>query len=204
MAPPSRPESGLRPCRSSLRFRTRRSRFCCRKATRPPRLPRGRGSVFCSRSQRARAAARAERGQKRVLNRGATLFSQGSCPKQRHLPDRVRPHPRVHARLRARDQLAYGIRPFRRRPEVFGGAPHVWSGMAASNRAVVHLPGKALRDLAAQIPALALALIDGLVFQGQVLFDYGADARHPFDHERLSHLLLHLADLTASKRTAAC
>jgi len=137
-----------------------------------------------------------ERGQKRVLNRGATLFSQGSSNNGIYLIESGRIRVFYAAPSGREITLAYWYPGhFVGGPEVFGGAPHVWSGMAASNSSVVHLPGKALRDLAAQIPALALALIDGLVFKGKCYSTMAQMLGTRSITERLSHLLLHLADL---------
>lgn len=137
-----------------------------------------------------------QRGQKRVLNRGATLFSQGSPHNGIYLVESGRIRVFYAAPSGREITLAYWYPGhFVGGPEVFGGAPHVWSGMAASNSSVVHLPGRVLRELAANIPALALSLIDGLVFKGKCYSTMAQMLGTRSITERLAHLLLHLADL---------
>ncbi|MFD1705090.1 Crp/Fnr family transcriptional regulator [Methylopila henanensis] len=137
-----------------------------------------------------------ERGRKRVLYRGGTLFSQGSPHDGIYLIESGRIRVFYAAPSGREITLAYWYPGnFVGGPEVFGGAPHVWSGMAASNSSVVHLPGAALRDLATQIPALAIGLIDGLVFKGKCYSTMAQMLGTRSITERLAHLLLHLADL---------
>ncbi len=137
-----------------------------------------------------------QRGRKRVLYRGATLFSQGSPHDGIYLVETGRIRVFYAAPSGREITLAYWYPGhFVGGPEVFGGAPHVWSGMAASNSSVVHLPGATLRELAAQIPALALSLIDGLVFKGKCYSTMAQMLGTRSITERLAHLLLHLADL---------
>ena len=60
---------------------------------------------------------------------------------------------------------------------------------------MLHLPGKVLRSLVTEMPALAIGLIEGLSFKGKC---YSAMAQMLGTRsitERLAHLLLHLADL---------
>jgi CRP/FNR family cyclic AMP-dependent transcriptional regulator len=79
-------------------------------------------------------------------------------------------------------------------PDVFGPSTHLWSGAAASNSSVVHLPGKALRALVTQIPNLAIGLIEGLSFKGKCHSALAQMLGTRSVTERLAHLLLHLAD----------
>lgn len=48
-------------------------------------------------------------------------------------------------------------------PELFGGGEHVWSGLAKTDVRVLYVPGSALRALVAEIPALAISILDGVV-----------------------------------------
>jgi CRP/FNR family transcriptional regulator, cyclic AMP receptor protein len=137
-----------------------------------------------------------ERGRKRVLYRGATLFSQGSHHDGIYLIESGRIRVFYAAPSGREITLAYWYPGnFVGGPEVFGGGIHVWSGMAASNSSVVHLPGPVLRELAGQIPALAIGLIDGLVFKGKCYSTMAQMLGTRSITQRLAHLLLHLADL---------
>lgn len=72
-------------------------------------------------------------------------------------------------------------------PEVFGNGRHQWSGMATIDTEAVHLEARRLKEMAARMPGLAIALIDGLVFKCR----------------RFSSLVQMLATQTASQRLAS-
>ncbi|MCA3246197.1 MAG: Crp/Fnr family transcriptional regulator [Azospirillum sp.] len=78
-------------------------------------------------------------------------------------------------------------------PNIFEGGEHQWSGTAANNSSVVWLPGKALRRLIAEIPQLAIGLLDGLAFKGRCYSALAQMLGTRSVSERLAHLLLHLA-----------
>lgn len=134
-------------------------------------------------------------GQKRVVYRGKMLFSQGT------------PHDGIFLIESGRIRVFY-IAPSGREitlaywhsgnfvggPELFGQGQHVWSGVAATNCVVVHLTGKTLRRLIAQIPAFAIGLIEGLTFKGKCYSALAQMLGTRSVTERLAHLLLHLAD----------
>lgn len=136
------------------------------------------------------------RGRKRVLYRGATLFSQGSSHDGIYLVESGRIRVFYAAPSGREITLAYWYPGnFVGGPEVFGGGAHVWSGMAASNSSVLHIPGAALRELVLEIPTLALGVIEGLVFKGKCYSTMAQMLGTRSITERLAHLLLHLADL---------
>ena len=137
-----------------------------------------------------------ERGVRKVLYRGTTLFNQGS------------PHEGIYFIETGRIRVFY-TSPSGREitlafwhpgnfvggPEIFGSSLHVWSGIAAANSSVLHLPSRVIRALITDIPALAIGIIEGLTFKGKC---YSAMAQMLGTRsitERLAHLLLHLADL---------
>jgi CRP-like cAMP-binding protein len=136
------------------------------------------------------------KGQRKVLYRGATLFTQGSQHDGIYLIETGRIRVFYTAPAGREVTLAYWHPGnFVGGPEVFGGGTHVWSGVAAMNSSVLHLPGKVLRALVTQIPGFAIGLIEGLAFKGKC---YSAMAQMLGTRsitERLAHLLLHLADL---------
>lgn len=79
-------------------------------------------------------------------------------------------------------------------PEVFGTGMHVWAGVATNPTTVVLLPGKHLKALAQQVPALAIGLINGLVFKGKAYSALAQMLGTRSVTQRLAHLLLHLMD----------
>jgi CRP-like cAMP-binding protein len=70
----------------------------------------------------------------------------------------------------------------------------LWSGVATNNSSVVQLPGKALRNLVMQIPALGIGLIEGLSFKGKCYSALVQMLGTRSVTDRLAHLLLHLVD----------
>ena len=134
-------------------------------------------------------------GRRRVLNRGQTLFSQGTTPEGIYLIESGRIRVFYNAPSGREITLAYwSAGNFVGGPDIFGTSPHLWSGVAVINSSVIQLPGKALRDLVMKIPALGIGLIEGLAFKGKC---YSAMAQMLGTRsvtERLAHLLLHLVD----------
>lgn len=137
-----------------------------------------------------------ERGRRRVLYRGATLFSQDSPHDGIWIVETGRIRVFYTAPSGREITLAYWYPGnFVGGPEVFGTGVHSWSGVAASNSSVLHLPGKALRQLVTQIPTLALGVIEGLSFKGKCYSALAQMLGTRSITERLAHLLLHLSDL---------
>lgn len=137
-----------------------------------------------------------EKGRRRVLYRGATLFSQETPHDGIYLIETGRMRVFYTAPSGREITLAYWYPGnFVGGPEVFGTGLHCWSGMAASNSSVLHLPGNALRGLVTQIPALAIGVIEGLSFKGKCYSALAQMLGTRSITERLAHLLLHLADL---------
>jgi CRP-like cAMP-binding protein len=80
-------------------------------------------------------------------------------------------------------------------PDVFTRGIHVWSGAAAINSSVLHLPGDVLRQMVLKFPTLALGIIEGLSFKGRCYSSLAQMLGTRSPTERLAHLLLHLTDL---------
>jgi CRP/FNR family transcriptional regulator, cyclic AMP receptor protein len=136
-----------------------------------------------------------EHGRRRVLNRGQTLFNQGAAHEGIYLIESGRIRVFYTAPSSREITLAYWHSGnFVGGPEVFGSGVHLWSGVAAANSSVVHIPGKALRALVLQIPALAIGLIEGLTFKGKCYSGLAQMLGTRSITERLAHLLLHLVD----------
>ena len=124
-------------------------------------------------------------GKRRVLYRGAQLFSQGSPQDGIFLIESGRIKVFYIAPSGREITLAYWHSGnFVGGPEVFKQGLHIWSGVAAVNSTVLHLPGDILRRMVLTIPALAIGIIEGLTLQGPMLFGARADARHAFAHRK--------------------
>src|SRR6266702_8152501 len=137
-----------------------------------------------------------KQGRRKVLNRGQTLFSQGGKHDGIWLIESGRIRVFYTSPLGREITLAYWhVGNFVGGPEVFGGGVHQWSGVAATNCAVVQLPGKELRTLAVEIPNLAIGLIEGLTFKGKCYSALAQMLGTRSITQRLAHLLLHLVDL---------
>ena len=136
------------------------------------------------------------KGTRKVLYRGATLFTQGSQHDGIYLIETGRIRVFYASPAGREVTLAYWHPGnFVGGPEIFGTSPHVWSGVASANSSVLHLPSKILRGLVTQIPALAVGLIEGLSFKGKCYSTMAQMLGTRSITERLAHLLLHLADL---------
>ena len=134
-------------------------------------------------------------GRRRVLNRGQTLFSQGTTHEGIYLIESGRIRVFYNAPSGREITLAYWYPGnFVGGPDVFGTSAHLWSGVATNNSCVVQLPGKALRDLVMQSPALGIGLIEGLAFKGKCYSALVQMLGTRSITERLVHLLLHLVN----------
>jgi CRP/FNR family cyclic AMP-dependent transcriptional regulator len=134
-------------------------------------------------------------GKRRVLNRGQTLFSQGRTHEGIYLIESGRIRVFYSAPSGREITLAYWYPGnFVGGPDIFGTSVHLWSGVATSNSSVVQLPGKLLRHLVMQIPALGIGLIEGLAFKGKCYSALAQMLGTRSITERLAQLLLHLVD----------
>ena len=135
-------------------------------------------------------------GKRKVLYRGARLFSQGSPQDGIYLIETGRIKVFYTAPSGREITLAYWHSGnFVGGPEVFKQGLHVWSGEAAVNSSVLHLPGDILRRMAMTIPALAIGIIEGLSFKGQCYSALAQMLGTRSPTERLAQLLLHLMNL---------
>jgi CRP/FNR family cyclic AMP-dependent transcriptional regulator len=134
-------------------------------------------------------------GRRRVLNRGQTLFGQGTTHEGIYLIESGRIRVFYTAPSGREITLAYWFPGnFVGGPDVFGTSVHLWSGVAINNSCVVQLPGKALRNLVMQIPALGIGLIEGLAFKGKCYSALVQMLGTRSITERLAHLLLLLVN----------
>jgi CRP/FNR family transcriptional regulator, cyclic AMP receptor protein len=154
----------------------------------PPPLFRG-----LTESEKARVLGS---GKRKVIYRGATLFSQGSQQDGIYIIESGRIKVFYIAPSGREVTLAYWHSGnFVGGPEVFKQGLHIWSGVAAVNSTVLHLPGDILRQMALTIPELAIGIIDGLSFKGQCYSGLAQMLGTRSPTERLSQLLLHLMNL---------
>src|SRR5258708_18183333 len=92
-------------------------------------------------------------GRRRVLNRGQTLFSQGTPHEGIYLIESGRIRVFYNAPSGREITLAYWYPGnFVGGPDIFGPSVHLWSGVATNNSSVVQLPGKALGPLVRTMP----------------------------------------------------
>lgn len=135
-------------------------------------------------------------GRQRVINRGQTVFSQGTTPEGIYLVESGRIRVFYNAPSGRELTLAYwDPGHFVGGPDIFGSGVHLWSGAAVVNSSVVLLPGKALRSLVMQIPTLGIGLIEGLAFKGKCYSALVQMLGTRSITERLAQLLLHLVDV---------
>lgn len=133
-------------------------------------------------------------GQRRVVERDRLLFTQGDPHHGIYLVESGLIKVFYTAPSGREITLAYWHPGnFVGGPEIFGGV-HMWSAIAARNSAVLHLPGQALRTLITRFPALALGIIDGLVFKGKCYSALAQILGTRSVTERLTQLLAHLVD----------
>jgi CRP-like cAMP-binding protein len=135
-------------------------------------------------------------GTRRVIRRRQTLFAQGTPHDGIYLIQSGRMRVFYTAPSGREITLAYWHPGnFVGGPEVFGSGLHSWSGAAMTDCSLVHFPGKVLRRLVLQIPALAIGVIEGLAFKGKCYSALAQMLGTRSVTERLAHLLLHLADI---------
>jgi CRP/FNR family transcriptional regulator, cyclic AMP receptor protein len=133
---------------------------------------------------------------RKVFYRGAQVFAQGSPQDGIYLVEtgRIRV---FYAGPSGREiTLAYWHPGnFVGGPDVFSSGVHVWSGVAAINSSVLHVPGSVLRRMIVKVPALAVGIIEGLSFKGRCYSSLAQMLGTRSPTERLAHLLLHLLEL---------
>jgi len=159
-----------------------------------PALAAGPPALFQGLNQRERDQVLSH-GRRRVLDRGRTLFAQGTANDGVYLVESGRIRVFYSAPSGREITLAYWHPGnFVGGPDVFGSGQHLWSGVTVSASTVVHLPAKALRALVLQIPALGVGLIEGLAFKGKCYSALAQMLGTRSVTERLAQLLLHLVD----------
>ena len=134
-------------------------------------------------------------GQRKLLSKGQTLFRQGTANDGIYIIERGRIRVFYVAPSGREITRAYwSTGDFVGGPDVFGRAPHVWSGVATNNCCVLHVPARALQGLVSQVPAFAIGLVDGLAFKGRTYAALTQMLGTRSVTERLASLLLHLAE----------
>ncbi|MBN8915482.1 MAG: Crp/Fnr family transcriptional regulator [Rhizobiales bacterium] len=77
-------------------------------------------------------------------------------------------------------------------PDVFGGGTHMWAATAMRPSRLMFLPGAGLRQLARQVPDLAIGIIDALVFKARCYSAFAQMLGTRSVAQRLVQLLQHL------------
>ncbi len=80
-------------------------------------------------------------------------------------------------------------------PDIFGEAPHVWSGIGVKSGEAIRLPGPVVRRLMSEIPNFAIGLVQGLAYKGKCYSSLLQMLGTRSVVERLAHLLLNLTAL---------
>lgn len=135
-------------------------------------------------------------GARRILYKGATLFNQGRPQNGIYLIESGRIKVFYAAPSGRAITLAYWHPGnFVGGPEVFDHGVHIWSGVAAVNSSVLHLPGQELRKMIARMPKLGVNIIEGLAFKGKCYSGMAQMLGTRSATERLAYVLLQLMDL---------
>jgi CRP/FNR family transcriptional regulator, cyclic AMP receptor protein len=88
-------------------------------------------------------------------------------------------------------------------PDIFGEAPHVWSGIGVKGGEAIRLPGPVVHRLMSEIPNFAIGLVQGLAYKGKCYSSLLQMLGTRSVVERLSQLLLNLADLKGVESESA-
>jgi CRP/FNR family cyclic AMP-dependent transcriptional regulator len=140
-------------------------------------------------------------GREKVLEPGQLVWSQGDEQTGIYLigSGRIRSY---YAAPSGREvTLAYWFAGnFVGGPDLFGTGPHMWTSVAVERSELTFLPGVALRRLALESPAIAVALLDALAFKARC---YSAMAQMLGTRsvtERLHRLLIFLSHIYGVRR----
>jgi CRP/FNR family transcriptional regulator, cyclic AMP receptor protein len=180
------------------------------EATRSPRAATGGSALFMSETvdrlnvgadflDRLSAAQKARvqaAGRTVLVPQGAMVFSQGERHDGIFIIQRGQVRVYYTAPSGREITLAYWTPGhFIGGPEISGGGIHMWSGVAIERCEITALSGPALEKLLADMPAFALALIDGLVAKGKCYSSMAQILGTRSVIERLAQFLLNLAEL---------
>jgi CRP-like cAMP-binding protein len=80
-------------------------------------------------------------------------------------------------------------------PDVFGESAHMWSGIAVKTSTLTTINGADLRILMEELPQLAIAIVEALVFKGKYFSSLIQMLGTRSVSERLAQLLLMLVDV---------
>jgi CRP/FNR family transcriptional regulator, cyclic AMP receptor protein len=150
-----------------------------------------------SNTDRARVAAI---GRPEVIDAGKHVWRQGDMQTGIYLIESGRIRTYYAAPSGREVTLAYWFAGnFVGGPDLFGSGPQVWSSVVVERSDLVFLPRAALRSLALESPAIAVALLDALAFKARC---YSAMAQMLGTRsvtERLQRLLLLLSSIYGTR-----
>jgi len=148
-----------------------------------------------SRLTRHQQAQILSKGERLIVKRGRQVFEQGAPHQGIFIIESGRVRVFYHSPAGREITLAYwGAGHFVGGPDIFGGGTHLWSGEAASTSTVVFFQSRLLLRLVAEIPPMALSIIEGLSFKGRCYSTMAQMLGTRSMTERLVHLLLHLTE----------
>lgn len=126
------------------------------------------GAAFLSSLAEADRSQVRARGVAKRVTKGEALFHQGSAHTGVWIVESGRIRTFYTGPSGREITLAYWTEGhFVGGPEVFGRGRHIWSADAQEECALVFLSGPVLKSLVLEIPAVALAVIEGLVAKGK-------------------------------------
>lgn len=154
------------------------------------------GATFLARLNADERAAVRQAGRQSVVRSGEPVFSQGEAHQGIFIIERGRVRVFYTAPSGREITLAYWTPGhFIGGPEISGGGPHMWSGVAISDCEITSISSQALQRLVVQVPNFALALIDGLVAKGKCYSSMAQMLGTRSVIERLAQYLLNLSEL---------
>lgn len=126
------------------------------------------GSTFLSNLTDDDLATLRKLGTKVTVQKGQNLFFQGDKHKGVWIVESGRMRSYYTGPSGREITLAYWTPGhFVGGPEVFGGGLHIWSGDAMEQTELLFLSGATMKRLVREIPDIAIAVIDGLVYKGK-------------------------------------
>ena len=139
------------------------------------------------------------------LRRGEVLFRQGSAHNGIYIIRSGRVRTFYVAPSGREITLAYwSPHHFVGGPEVFGHGTHQWSGMAVGDTEVLHLAAVQLRWMAREMPGLAMALIEGLVYKGRCFSSLVQMLGTQSASARLAQVILSLSNMHGRASRSPC
>ena len=154
------------------------------------------GARFLDRLSSEQRSQIRELGRRIVVRQGEAVFSQGERHEGIYIVERGQVRVYYTAPSGREITLAYWTPGhFIGGPEISGGGAHMWSGAAIDDCEITVLASATLERLLTEMPAFALALIDGLVAKGKCYSSMAQILGTRSVIERLAQYLFNLSEL---------